>query len=100
MAKKNIRLGVVGATGAVGQEMFRVLEQRDFPYSSLRAFASDRSVGKKIICKGKEISVELTQSGIFSELDIVLLSAGSETTKKYRTAAKNAGCIIIDNSSA
>ncbi len=100
MEKKNIRLGVVGATGAVGQEMFRILEQRDFPYASLRAFASERSVGKKVVCKGQEITVELSSTDMFSGLDIVLFSAGSETTKKFRTVAKEAGCIIIDNSSA
>jgi aspartate-semialdehyde dehydrogenase len=97
---KEISLGVVGATGAVGQEMFRVLEQRDFPYTTLRAFASERSVGKTIHCKGKDIFVELTTEKIFAELDIALFSAGSETTKKFRHAAKDAGCIIIDNSSA
>lgn len=100
MSRKNIRLAVVGATGAVGTEMFRILEQRDFPYTSLRAFASERSAGKKIICKGKEYAVEVSHSDIFQDIDIALFSAGSETTLKYREAAKNAKCIIIDNSSA
>lgn len=100
MNKKEIRLAVVGATGAVGAEMFRVLEQRNFPYSTLRAFASERSLGKKLTCKGKELSVEITTSDIFKDIDITLFSAGSETTKRFREDAKNAGCIIIDNSSA
>ena len=91
---------MVGATGAVGQEMFRVLEQRNFPYVSLRAFASERSLGKKVYCKGQEIPVEVTASEIFTHIDIALFSAGSETTKKFRDAARNAKCIIIDNSSA
>ena len=100
MSKKEVRVAVVGATGAVGAEMFRVLEQRDFPYSSLRAFASERSKGKKITCKGKELTVEVTTSEVFKDIDIALFSAGSETTKEFRKAAKDAGCIIIDNSSA
>jgi len=100
MSKKEIRVAVVGATGAVGAEMFRVLEQRDFPYTSLRAFASQRSLGKKISCKGKQYSVEVTSPEVFKDIDIALFSAGSETTKAFRKAAKDAGCIIIDNSSA
>ncbi len=100
MAKKNIRLAVVGATGAVGTEMFRILEQRNFPYTTLRAFASERSIGKKIFCKGQEYSIEVTNSDAFKDIDIALFSAGSETTREFRNAAKNAGCIIIDNSSA
>ncbi|MEI8135477.1 MAG: aspartate-semialdehyde dehydrogenase [bacterium] len=95
-----LRLGVVGATGAVGAEMFRVLEERNFPYTSLCALASHRSVGKIVTCKGKELVVEAVTPELFSELDIALFSAGSEITKQYRQAAKNAGCIIIDNSSA
>ncbi|HYM21131.1 MAG TPA: aspartate-semialdehyde dehydrogenase [Candidatus Kapabacteria bacterium] len=100
MAKTNIRLGVVGATGAVGTEMFRILEERNFPYSSLRAFASERSVGKTVHCNGKAIKVELLESRIFADLDIALFSAGSNITKQFRDDAKKAGCLIIDNSSA
>ncbi len=100
MGRKEIRLAVVGATGAVGAEMFRVLEQRDFPYFNLGAFASERSKGKKITCKGKEYTVGVTTGDVFKDIDIALFSAGSETTKEFRKAAKDAGCIIIDNSSA
>jgi len=97
---KNIRLAVVGATGAVGAEMFRVLEERNFPYSSLHAIASERSAGKKVQCNGKEYSVEAITPNIFSKVDIALFSAGSEITKAFRKAANDTGCIIIDNSSA
>ncbi len=100
MDKKQIRLGVVGATGAVGAEMFSVLEQRKFPYTSLRAFASERSLGKKIQCKREDYPIEVLTQDALNDLDIALFSAGSETTKQFRQAAKNAGCIIIDNSSA
>lgn len=98
--RSDIRLGVVGATGAVGAEMLHVLEQRDFPYSSLRAFASASSAGKKVVCKGKEITVEAVTNEVFKELDIALFSAGSSITKQFRAAANQAGCLIIDNSSA
>ncbi len=100
MTPNTLRLGVIGATGAVGQEMFRVLEQRNFPYTSIRAFASSRSVGKTVHCKNNKIDVELLESNIFSDLDIALFSAGSSITKDFRKAAKVAGCLIIDNSSA
>ena len=100
MSKKEIRLAVVGATGAVGAEMFRVIEQRDFPYTRLRAFASERSRGKSIFCKGVEYPVEVTSQEAFRDIDIALFSAGSEATRTFRKAANDAGCIIIDNSSA
>jgi aspartate-semialdehyde dehydrogenase len=98
--KSDIRLGVVGATGAVGAEMFRVLEQRNFPYASLRAFASERSAGKVVTCKGKAITIEALRDELFREIDIALFSAGSSITKQFREAARAAGCLIIDNSSA
>ncbi len=95
-----IRLGVVGATGAVGTEMFKILAERNFPYDSLRAFASERSAGKVIKHKGKDLVIEATTNDIFKDLDIALFSAGSSITKQFRAAAKEAGCLIIDNSSA
>jgi aspartate-semialdehyde dehydrogenase len=98
--RTDIRLGVVGATGAVGAEMFRVLEQRNFPYASLRAFASERSAGKTVTCKGNTITVEAVTESVFKDLDIALFSAGSSITKQFRAVAKAAGCLIIDNSSA
>ncbi|MBS1903148.1 MAG: aspartate-semialdehyde dehydrogenase [Bacteroidetes bacterium] len=98
--RTDIRLGVVGATGAVGAEMFRVLEQRNFPYASLRAFASERSAGKVVYCNGTQITVEAVNESVFTGLDIALFSAGSSITKQFRAAAKAAGCLIIDNSSA
>jgi aspartate-semialdehyde dehydrogenase len=97
---KEIRLAVVGATGAVGAEMFRVLEERNFPFVSLHPIASERSAGKKIVCNGREYPVEAITPTIFSKIDIALFSAGSEITKAFRKAANDAGCIIIDNSSA
>lgn len=95
-----LSIAVVGATGAVGAEMLRVLEERNFPFTDLRVFASARSVGKTVTCKGKAYKLEQLEGADFSGLDIALFSAGSETTKGYRKAFNDAGCTIIDNSSA
>ncbi len=97
---KELSIGVVGATGAVGTEMLRILEERNFPFSNLRVFASERSKGQNVTCKGKEYSLEVLEGNLFEGIDIALFSAGSETTKQYRKAFNDAGCLIIDNSSA
>ncbi len=94
------RIAIVGATGAVGTEMLRVLEDRNFPVASLRLFASAASKGKTRTFKGKEIAIEVLTADDFSDLDIALFSAGSDITKMWRAAARERGCIIIDNSSA
>jgi aspartate-semialdehyde dehydrogenase len=101
-AKKfsNPVVGVVGATGAVGVELIRCLEQRKFPLSELRLFASARSAGKALEFRGEPLPVrELTETS-FDGVQIGLFSAGSATTKKFAKAAVGAGTIIVDNSSA
>jgi len=102
-AKKKLSnpvVAVVGATGAVGVELIHCLEQRNFPLSELRLFASARSAGKSLKFRGKKIKVkELTEKS-FDGVQIGLFSAGSSTTKKFAKAAVAAGTIIIDNSSA
>jgi aspartate-semialdehyde dehydrogenase len=80
--------------------MLRVLEERNFPLSELHLFASERSVGKQLLFRGSQIAIEDLNEHSFEKLDIALFSAGSEITKKWRSAAEKAGCIIIDNSSA
>jgi aspartate-semialdehyde dehydrogenase len=95
-----LKVGIVGATGAVGTEMLRVLEERKFPLSELHLYASERSVGKQLSFRGSQISIEHLDEHSFAGLDLALFSAGSEITKKWRDAAKKGGCIIIDNSSA
>lgn len=96
---KEFVVAVCGATGAVGQEMLKVLEQRDFPYSKLIPMASARSVGKKVMCKGEEHSVvELTEEA-FEGVDIALFSAGGATSEKFAPIAAKAGCVVVDNSS-
>jgi len=97
---KNFVVAVCGATGAVGQEMLKVLEQRDFPYSKVIPLASARSAGKKVECKGEELTVvELTENS-FDGVDIALFSAGGSISEKFAPIAAKAGCVVVDNSSA
>ena len=97
---KSFVVAVCGATGAVGQEMLKVLEQRDFPYSKLIPLASSRSAGKKVMCKGEEHTVvELTENS-FDGVDLALFSAGGSTSEKFAPIAAKAGCVVVDNSSA
>jgi len=93
-------VAVVGATGAVGVELIRCLEQRKFPLAELRLFASARSAGKTLAFKGKPLRVQELTDESFAGVQIGLFSAGSATTKKFAKAALDAGTIIIDNSSA
>jgi len=102
-AKKKLSnpvVAVVGATGAVGVELIHCLEQRNFPLSELRLFASARSAGKSLKFRGKKIKVKALTEKSFDGVQIGLFSAGSSTTKKFAKAAVAAGTIIIDNSSA
>jgi aspartate-semialdehyde dehydrogenase len=91
---------VAGATGAVGVEMLRVLEQRDFPAAQVRALASSRSAGRRLPYRGGELVVtEMTESS-FDGADIALFSAGAEASRRFRAAVVGSGCVMIDNSSA
>ncbi len=93
-------VAVCGATGAVGREMLKVLEQRDFPCSEVIPMASSRSAGKKVEFKGEELTVvELTENS-FEEVDLALFSAGGSTSEKFAPIAAKAGCVVVDNSSA
>ena len=97
---KEYRVAVVGATGAVGQEMIKVLEQRNFPVSELRLLASARSAGKKLKFKGEEITVEELKPSSFEGIDIALFSAGGDRSKQFAPEAVKRGAVVIDNSSA
>jgi len=97
---KTYNVAVVGATGAVGIEMIETLEKRQFPVKNLRLFASERSVGKKLKFQGREIAVELLTQNVFAGIDFALFSAGAGRSKEFAAAAVNAGCVVIDNSSA
>ena len=94
------RLAIVGATGMVGQEFIKVLEQRHFPIESIRLLASDRSAGKKLYFSHREIEVEETVPESFVDIDIALFSAGSETSRYFSPLAVRSGAVVIDNSSA
>ena len=93
-------LAIAGVTGAVGQEFLSILEQRDFPFDSLKMLASSRSVGKRIEFKGKEYIVEELTKDSFEGIDIVLFSAGGDRSKEFGPAAVAAGAVVVDNSSA
>jgi aspartate-semialdehyde dehydrogenase len=97
---KQYKVAVAGATGAVGQEMVRVLEQRNFPVESLKPLASERSIGKTVEYKGKEIPVEVLGQDSFDGLDLAIFSAGAAPSKEFAPIAAKAGCVVVDNSSA
>ena len=93
-------VGIVGATGLVGQMMMEMLDERDSPLGSLRLFASARWAGKTIPFRGQDIAVEDAATADFSGLDIVFFSAGGSTSKALAPKAAAAGAVVIDNSSA
>lgn len=93
-------VAIVGATGAVGVELLRCLEQRSFPLSELRLLASARSAGRQMAFRGKQLQVEELTEDSFKGVHIGLFSAGSATTQRFAAAAARAGTVIVDNSSA
>src|SRR5436190_21724849 len=93
-------VAVVGATGAVGIEMIKTLEKRNFPVGKLTLLASARSVGKKLTYKGQTITVEELTKDSFKGIDIALFSAGGSISKEYAPIAAQAVCVVVDNSSA
>ena len=93
-------LAIVGATGAVGIEMMKVLERRNFPIASLRLLASPRSAGKSLEFRGEQIVVEPLTENSFKGMDIALFSAGGGISKEFAPHAVKAGAIVVDNSSA
>mgnify|MGYP001085795230 CR=1 FL=1 len=97
--KEKYNVAVVGATGAVGNEMIAVLEERDFPVDTLRLFASERSEGIRLNFKGQEIPVETLKEDSFQGIDIALFSAGAERSKIWAPIAAKSGCVVVDNSS-
>jgi aspartate-semialdehyde dehydrogenase len=97
---KAYNVAVVGATGAVGQEMIKMLLDRKFPVQSLRLLASERSAGKKVNVAGKDITVEKLTPESAKGLDIALFSAGAGVSKEFAPYFAKAGCFVIDNSSA
>ena len=100
MQSRNPVVAVVGATGAVGVELMRCLEQRRFPLSRLRLFASPRSAGKKLAFNGGELEVEALTAAGLAGTDIALFSAGGATSREFAPLAVAAGAVVVDNASA
>ncbi len=100
IAAKTPAVAIVGATGAVGIELLRCLEQRGFPLSRLRLLASARSAGRTLPFKGGSLPVEELTDASFDGIDIALFSAGKGVSKRYAPVAVQAGAIVVDNSSA
>lgn len=96
---REVNVAVVGATGAVGEAMIEILEQRNFPVKQLFALASSRSAGKTIRFKGQNVKVTDLAEFDFSQVEIGLFSAGGDISAQYAPIAAAAGCIVIDNTS-
>jgi len=100
MKKTKYNVAVVGATGAVGNEMVSTLEQREFPVDQLKLLASPRGAGTKMEFHGKPHKVEVLDENSFKGVDIGLFSAGGSVSQKFAPIAGNAGCVVVDNTSA
>lgn len=100
MEQNGLKVAVVGATGAVGNLMIKVLEERNFPVSRLKLLASARSVGKTLPFRGVEVPVEELVEDSFKDVQLALFSAGGSTSKKFAPVAARAGTVVIDNSNA
>src|SRR6186997_2541831 len=97
---RNPHVAVVGATGAVGVEMIKTLEKRKFPAGKLTLLASARSAGKTMAFKGTQLPVQELTNDAFKGIDIALFSAGGSISREFAPIAAQAGCVVVDNSSA
>ena len=97
---KKYKVAILGATGAVGREMMKVLAERDFPAEELHLLASERSVGQVLPWKGRDIAVELACDEAFAGMDIVLGAAENDIAKRFAPAIVRSGAVFVDNSSA
>jgi len=100
MAEKMVNVAVAGATGAVGNQMIRCLEERNFPIRSIKLLASKRSVGRELRFRGDLMPVEELTDESFAGVDVALFSAGGDTSLRFAPLAAEAGCVVVDNSSA
>ena len=100
MSTRPMNVAVVGATGAVGVEMQKTLEKRNFPVKNLRLLASAKSAGKQMQCLGKTWTVEELTHDSFKDIDVALFSAGASISKEFAASAVKAGAVVVDNSSA
>ena len=99
MNNEGFSVAILGATGAVGEALVEILEERQFPVSELHLLASERSAGKRIQFKGKHLKVENVEEFDFARADIGLFSAGGSVSARYAPRAAEAGCVVIDNTS-
>ena len=97
---KNYTVAILGATGAVGREMLKILEERDFPVGKLIPLASARSAGKTLTFKGREVTIQEARNEAFEGVDIVLGAAENDIAEKFAPAITKAGAVFVDNSSA
>ena len=97
---KTYTVAILGATGAVGQEMMNLLEERNFPVGKLVPLASARSAGKTLKFKGEDVTIQLACEEAFEGIDIVLGAAENDIAEKFAPAIVKAGCVFVDNSSA
>lgn len=100
MKKEKYNVAVVGATGAVGNEMIEVLEEHNFPVAELRLLASERSAGEKLKFKDKSYTVQVLDDNSFKGIDIALFSAGGSVSERFAPIAWKAGAVVVDNTSA
>lgn len=100
MANQKLKVGVVGATGMVGQSFMATLEQRQFPVAELRPFASENSLGKSIRLQGKAYPIQVLKPGCFDGLDLVFFSSGDDISKEWAPQAVKSGAWAVDNSAA
>ena len=97
---KKLKVGVVGATGMVGQTFLRLIEERKFPLAELKPFASENSLGKPVSCCGKEWPAQILKAGCFDGLDVVFIATGDDLSLEWSPKAVQAGAFVIDNSAA
>ncbi|MBU9714499.1 aspartate-semialdehyde dehydrogenase [Evansella tamaricis] len=100
MSKAGYRVAVLGATGAVGQQMLKTLERLEFPVESLLPLSSKRSAGKKVMFKGEELTVQEATPDSFEGIELALFSAGGSVSKAMAPEAVKRGAIVVDNTSA
>jgi len=96
---KSVNVAIAGATGAVGEALIEILEQREFPVDRLHLLASERSVGKRLQFRGKSVKVELLDDFDFADVQVGLFSAGGSRSAEHAPRAAAAGCVVIDNTS-
>ncbi len=100
MPSKEATVAVLGATGAVGEQILRNLERRSFPVKELRLLASRRSAGKKVRFKGEEVKVQEASPEAFKGVDIALFSAGGGVSETFAPEAVKRGAVVVDNTNA